>query len=472
MTIYLDTNYSGNYNCDGVDDHIEINKALKNHNQETVHLNGPNTYWINDTILIGSNTTLEGDSDAKIKLINNAHWPQFKGLVMPIGGSADNIIVQGFEIDGNGANQSEPTGKRYYTMLFFDNCTNVTVRNMYLHDNKCDGVCVYEPSYVEGRGNINVYNNTIYRCCHDGVQLMKVCKAHVYNNIITPRTNVGIRAGASNHVSIHNNTISPGVPTAGSGILIQKPRAIPAMNDIEIYNNNINGSNLCGIHLIGYNAYTKDQAKDVHIHHNIITGVGQSKGSTWNVAGIAIQGFHNTLIENNVIDGNYADGIATNTWLTGAPGSGYVTIVRNNIITNTKRHLNSPSGTGNGIANRLSSTHSFIIKYNDVWNNINENYYNVSPGSNDIQKNPLFINSANNDYHLQSSSPCIDAGDPSSNYSNEPQPNGNRINIGRYGNTSEATRSPGSTPTPSPTPIKKYQLSVYSNPPNAIITEI
>ena len=38
-------------------------------------------------------------------------------------------------------------------------------------------------------------------------------------------------------------------------------------------------------------------------------------------------------------------------------------------------------------------------------------------------------------------SPCIDAGDPKSEYKNEPKPNGSRINMGAYGNTPEASRS-------------------------------
>ena len=38
-------------------------------------------------------------------------------------------------------------------------------------------------------------------------------------------------------------------------------------------------------------------------------------------------------------------------------------------------------------------------------------------------------------------SPCIDAGDPNSPYLLEPQPNGGRINMGTYGNTSQASKS-------------------------------
>ncbi|NQT21319.1 MAG: hypothetical protein HQ592_16555 [Planctomycetes bacterium] len=38
-------------------------------------------------------------------------------------------------------------------------------------------------------------------------------------------------------------------------------------------------------------------------------------------------------------------------------------------------------------------------------------------------------------------SPCIDAGDPASDYDNEPMPNFGRVNIGAYGNTDRASRS-------------------------------
>ncbi|NIT52990.1 MAG: hypothetical protein GWO41_09690, partial [candidate division Zixibacteria bacterium] len=50
-------------------------------------------------------------------------------------------------------------------------------------------------------------------------------------------------------------------------------------------------------------------------------------------------------------------------------------------------------------------------------------------------------NAAAGDFHLKSISPCIDRGDTLDDYSNEPEPNGGRINMGAYGNTPEATLS-------------------------------
>jgi hypothetical protein len=76
-----------------------------------------------------------------------------------------------------------------------------------------------------------------------------------------------------------------------------------------------------------------------------------------------------------------------------------------------------------------------------------------------LSTDPLFVNAADGDYHEQSKSgswhggawskdpaqsPCIDAGDPSDpRGALEPQPNyRNRINMGAYGGTAQASKSP------------------------------
>ena len=71
-----------------------------------------------------------------------------------------------------------------------------------------------------------------------------------------------------------------------------------------------------------------------------------------------------------------------------------------------------------------------------------------------ISANPRFVGGG--DFHLQSTaghwtsagwvldsatSPCIDAGDPASDFSLEPAPNGSRINMGAYGGTAQASKS-------------------------------
>lgn len=54
--IYVAGDGSGDYNCDGTSDQIEINQALdfvaNNSNYTTVYLKGQNTFWINEPIFI------------------------------------------------------------------------------------------------------------------------------------------------------------------------------------------------------------------------------------------------------------------------------------------------------------------------------------------------------------------------------------------------------------------------------------
>ncbi|MHC4500051.1 MAG: lamin tail domain-containing protein, partial [Planctomycetota bacterium] len=62
-------------------------------------------------------------------------------------------------------------------------------------------------------------------------------------------------------------------------------------------------------------------------------------------------------------------------------------------------------------------------------------------GDGNIDADPSFADEASGDYHLLPCSPAIDAGDPTSDYTDEPWPNGSIINMGAYGNTCEATGS-------------------------------
>jgi len=81
------------------------------------------------------------------------------------------------------------------------------------------------------------------------------------------------------------------------------------------------------------------------------------------------------------------------------------------------------------------------------------------PGDGNIDTEPLFADSDNGDYHLKSqagrwdpnsqtwvqddvTSPCIDAANPSTPIGLEPFPNGGIINMGAYGGTTEASKSP------------------------------
>ncbi len=136
-------------------------------------------------------------------------------------------------------------------------------------------------------------------------------------------------------------------------------------------------------------------------------------------------------------------------------------------ITNSTIVENTASSLGGGI---YAGDDYLTIKNCIVWNNYPQQIYVTSAttivtfsnieegweGEGNINTDPFFVDPANGDYHLQSiygsyhggawlpdpnHSPCIDAGDPDSDYSNEPEQNGGCINMGAYGNTEEASKS-------------------------------
>ena len=81
------------------------------------------------------------------------------------------------------------------------------------------------------------------------------------------------------------------------------------------------------------------------------------------------------------------------------------------------------------------------VKYSLFNNNPQGDLYTGLEATNfyeNIEGDPRFVHPGGNDYHLLPCSPCIDTGDPVSDYSLEPEPNGGRINMGAYGNTPEA----------------------------------
>jgi len=453
---YVGTNGTGNYNCDGVNDHLEINKALEYVNSiggGTVYLRGPNTYWIDGTLKMGDNTILTGDEDACIKLVPDAGWGDYEPLITNMEDAKENFTIKGFEIDGNSENQSVPRGSGYYDMIYFYKCTDITVSDMRMEWGTSDGLIVrnyfYEPS-----SNIVFENNSVYKLGHEALYTLGVNGVTVANNQVFTRTNTAFRLSSSGHAKIYKNLIYSEIEdwSTGPGIEIDKSDGYES-EDIEIYKNKIRTLNGAAIWIDGEDSDNKIRGKDVYIHHNIIYDVGQyDKNTGYSNAGIVIGQFNNTRIENNVIDGSGEAGIKYYRYPKSITmDADFTTIVRNNII------IGSNKRNTYGIWNTDSLNHTFISNNNCIYN-VNQNYNgNGINVANDIYVDPLFADSAKHDYHLKSAagrwsgkawvtdsvtSPLIDAGYPQSIFVHEPEPNGDRINIGRFGNTDEASKSP------------------------------
>lgn len=106
-------------------------------------------------------------------------------------------------------------------------------------------------------------------------------------------------------------------------------------------------------------------------------------------------------------------------------------------------------------------TYTLTLDYCDLYGNTLPAGSRAS--TNCLAVDPLYAAPAAGDFHLRSasgrwdarlsawvydttSSPCIDAGSPSTSYANEPAPNGSRVNMGAYGNTDEASKTANHAP--------------------------
>lgn len=170
----------------------------------------------------------------------------------------------------------------------------------------------------------------------------------------------------------------------------------------------------------------------------------------------------------------------------GAPGSSYVYMTNCTVVNNY-----SPGTLGGNAI--FADVSSFCTVKNCIMAGNGDDFYanngsditvtytlnqEAYVGQGNITGDPLFADSLNEDFHLKSKggrynptnqnwvidnihSPAIDTGDPTSSYSNEPAPNGNRINLGCYGNTIYASKS---FTTSNEEGLIDVQIIAYPNP--------
>jgi hypothetical protein len=120
------------------------------------------------------------------------------------------------------------------------------------------------------------------------------------------------------------------------------------------------------------------------------------------------------------------------------------------MINNTIDSCVSPTNNGGGISILLGSTDTLLnniitncsgygiwrsasgscsANYDDCWSNLPADYLGIAPGAGSLSIDPHFVGGIPFSYHLQGSSPCINAGNPDPLYNDL---DGSRNDMGRY----------------------------------------
>ena len=193
----------------------------------------------------------------------------------------------------------------------------------------------------------------------------------------------------------------------------------------------------------------------------LIRGCTFIANEAFDVGGAIYNNSSNMTVSNCVFGKNIA-----------AYGGAIYNINSSPVLNNCTFSLNSASSSGGAIRNKDGITSlSNCILWEDTaaseteifnsngtvtvqWSDIQWNW----PGEGNIDTDPMFVDPSEDDYHLMSEagawsfkdfcwhrsnhhSPCIDTGNPASDWTAELWPHGKRINMGAYGGTREASMS-------------------------------
>ncbi len=289
---------------------------------------------------------------------------------------------------------------------------------------------------------------------------------------------------ATGTIRIEHNTVRDNQAGKGAGIHVSGRHAELRHNLVE---------NNTGHHDHGGGLYV---AANALLADNIVRGnaIGATQGYGWG-GGVLVAGTDAEL-HGNLITGNHAPTAGSGVfWDEGATGTMRNDLVHHNLCPSGSRsaaaiyidggpggpsqvniesitvadHL-CPGTVPDGAAVVVEGGSQITVR-NAIFRGNSRDFATLSggslaiawsitqyPGTGTFQADPLFADASGGDYHLRSTagrftpggwvmdpatSPAIDAGDPGSDHAQETQPNGGRINLGAYGNTPQASRSPG-----------------------------
>ena len=254
-------------------------------------------------------------------------------------------------------NLVERTGLGFYVDSWDGDLFNIAIYDNISRYNNV-GLCVN----TENGGTVNrvdVYNNQIYSNTDDG---MVIGWGGVEGQSLT-----------ISEIYYHSNKVYDNL---GDGIVIYGQNNA-TLNHIFIYNNMIYHNLGSGIVVSGLTAYQPYLLNDIHLVNNTIINNGSSE--IWSSGGILISNQENAI------------------------GSMDKIYILNNIVANNFTFSISVWPWG-------KQPNTISIGYNLIDNYRSADGFGETKGENFIEGNPNFVDAANRDFHLSSTSKAINAG--------------------------------------------------------------
>lgn len=334
-------------------------------------------HTINTPIELNSGTTLSAEADAWIYLQKNVAlktFPSQTPLFGQTGSTIKDIVIDGLNINGNGANQLSETGDGFHNCFGFKGCSNIEIKNMQIKDTLGDG------ARLTNATGVYFYKNNIYQCGHDGLYVDGGSNIQAYNNTVGLRTNSAVRIRHAKNAKIYNNTIknvSGGLGT-GPGIQLEVSSTSGTLSDITVENNTFQNTYAPGIWAICRLNTSTNAAKGLTIRGNTFSNCGLMTSQLSGTGGIACDGITDVLIEKNVFENCKGYAVLFGQWVkVSSAGSGYKATVRYNKISGQTAGIISGTATGTAIANLLPAKYT-VTAYGNTFNNNVRNLYNVT----------------------------------------------------------------------------------------------
>jgi hypothetical protein len=335
------------------------------------------------------------------------------------------IKVSGLRIRNAGPNENNAG-------IYVDNAHHVIVEHNYTYNTVSSGIGVWDCS------NVTIDGNEVRLACNDGEQ-------------------EDITVSGTNTFEVRNNHIHDGGPgtNGGEGITIKG-----GATNGKVYGNHVHGltdGQRTGIYI---DAWGTEATSNLEVYQNTIHHCEAGITLASEDGGLV----QNVRVYNNIVYGNHSNGLEIGYW--GEPGVGSRPVEHIEFVSNTA-YNNGLEGWGAGFYNANPDVHDIVVRNNIFSQNAAAQIINESTASLTVDHNlidgtqadayaiygadyvlgdPLFVDAAWSDFHLQENSPAIDAGSsveaPSSDFDGNPRPNGSGFDVGAY----EYVTAPGPAP--------------------------